>query len=85
MLACDDEERDAIRAQGYGERGNIVIKWLDNHLAGAQIDVVKMDVEGFEPHVVAGAGMLLTAAAGWTLLDKNTLAGLKTSALTLLA
>ena len=62
-LACTDEEREAVRAQGYAERDTVVTKRLDDCLAGAQIDVVKMDVEGFEFDVVAGAGTLLAAAA----------------------
>lgn len=29
---------------------------LEDYMGGVQLDVVKMDVEGFEPKVLAGAG-----------------------------
>ena len=53
---CSEEVRANMASKGYRELNRIDIVTLGDYLGGVPVDVVKMDVEGFEPHVLAGAG-----------------------------
>lgn len=53
------EDLAGFKAQGYEVRGEMNIRRLDDLLQG-DIRVVKIDVEGYEPYVMAGAMRLLT-------------------------
>lgn len=55
-VVCDDDLRDAMLGRDYRERSRTRIVRLGDYLAGTRVDVMKMDVEGFEPRVIAGAG-----------------------------
>lgn len=54
-VVCNQEELDA-NGGDKTSRGSTYTVTLDNYLAGVHVDVVKIDVEGYEPHVLAGAG-----------------------------
>jgi FkbM family methyltransferase len=59
---CGDDAKKPIRA-GYHQRATMDIRRLDDVLTEehvSQIDFVKMDVEGFECHVMEGGQSLLT-------------------------
>jgi FkbM family methyltransferase len=53
---CNEAVRATMAASGYHELNRIDIVTLADYLDTVRIDVVKMDVEGFEPRVLAGAG-----------------------------
>lgn len=55
-MVCSTETREDMLGHGYTERGHVHAVLLGDYLAGVRVDVMKMDVEGFEPKVVAGAG-----------------------------
>lgn len=56
---CSEEVKAHMAAKGYTVLSSVDIVTLADFLEGVQIDVVKMDVEGFEPHVLAGSGAVL--------------------------
>lgn len=53
-VLCNEEEIAA--AEGVFYRSTTHSVRLGDYLAGMQVDVMKIDVEGYEPHVIAGAG-----------------------------
>ena len=55
-VTCSPAEKDKLTAAGYTVRSRTQVVTLHEYMAGAHIDVLKMDVEGFEPQVIAGAG-----------------------------
>jgi FkbM family methyltransferase len=55
-MVCTEEIRNTMLGNGYSERGHVHVVLLGDYLAGVRVDVMKMDVEGFEPKVIAGAG-----------------------------
>lgn len=55
-LVCTDEQ--LARHQDMERRGVTHVVRLGDYLGGVRSDVMKIDVEGFEPHVLRGAGML---------------------------
>jgi FkbM family methyltransferase len=54
--ACTSAERAAMEAAAYVERDVVVSVKLGDFMRGVAVHVLKMDVEGFEPKVLAGAG-----------------------------
>ena len=53
-VACTDNLRAQLQAAGYEVRSEVDVVRLDDFMDGIHVDVVKMDVEGMEPQVVAG-------------------------------
>ena len=57
-VVCNEEEIAAMA--GAHSRAAVHSVRLGDYLAGVQADVLKLDVEGYEPHVLAGAGVTPT-------------------------
>lgn len=62
-VICTQEQLAAYNGQMMS-RGTVHTVRMDTFVSGAHFDVLKLDVEGYEPHVLAGAGTsrLLLAA-----------------------
>jgi FkbM family methyltransferase len=54
-VVCDEKELVAYGDE-YAQRGKVEIVRLDEILGGVEVPVVKIDVEGYEPHVLKGSG-----------------------------
>lgn len=54
-VLCNHEQLDAYNSE-MKSRGTVHTVRMDSFLSGAHFDVVKIDVEGYEPRVLAGAG-----------------------------
>lgn len=54
-VICTQEQVLAYKGAMH-QRGTAHTVRMGSFLAGAHVDVVKIDVEGYEPHVLAGAG-----------------------------
>jgi FkbM family methyltransferase len=55
-VICNEEQLERYKGEVSG-RGTVHTVRLGDYMSGVDVDVVKIDVEGYEPHVLAGAGV----------------------------
>lgn len=69
-LICDERQMKQYEASMVA-RGAVHSVRLDEYLAGSPpVDVIKVDVEGYEPQAMAGAGLILISS--WSFFNFRT-------------
>lgn len=61
-VGCSSEQLENYQGEMMSRGVTHTVRLDDLWRGGPQMDVLKIDVEGFEPHVMAGTGGLQTQA-----------------------